>query len=229
MTLRLRVLVPAVLLAALLLAAPAGAAGEFIFYGYAQYVPAKDVVGATMDVYGIAAPGSIAPPIALDFANYQYTVWVDDMVIATYSNLPTYLKSSSFNGGVLRIYEDAKATGTAADYANLATFTDGTLILQASVDDGWSYMLIDGPTIRDGIFVGSGSGRCDFNGGSRLGELVAGEYYLDDWSFLGTPVSDPNPTVPAGFHRVFDVKIVAPNDPTPTEPQSWGQVKGSYR
>ncbi len=226
---RTKFLAPAVvLLVALSASVPVLAASEWIFYGYAKYAPAPDQVGAVMDVYGLAAPGSIAPPIAVDYANYEYTAWVSGMTIATYSNSLSWRKSSTFNGGILRIYADAKAGGTAADFLNPSTFTDGSLILVASVDNGFSSILTDGPTIRDGIFVGSGSGTCDFNDGSRLGDLVAAEYYLTNWFFGGTPISDPNPTVPAGFHRVFDLKLVSPNDPTSIEPNTWGGIKRLY-
>ncbi|MHB8078025.1 MAG: hypothetical protein ACYDIE_02045 [Candidatus Krumholzibacteriia bacterium] len=224
------------LVAALTAAAPALAASEVIFYGYAKYVPVIDAVGSTLEVYGLAAPGSVAPPIAFDWANYEYTVQVSGLTVATYAadSVPVgpYLldrKSSTYAGGIVRIYQDAKAGGTHADFAAPGTFSDGTLILTAAVDDGFASLLTDGPIVHDGIFVGSGSGTCDFNGGSRLDELVSAEYYLNDWFLGGVPISDPSPTVPAGFQRLFNVKLVSPNDPTSAEPGTWSGVKALYR
>ena len=224
------------LVAALTAAAPAMAASEIIFYGYAKYAPVVDAVGSTLEVYGLAAPGSVAPPVTFDWTNYEYTILGSGMTVATYvaDSVPvgSYLldrKTSSFTGGIVRIYQDAKAGGTHASFAAPATFVDGTLMLTASVDDGFAALLTDGPILHDGIFVGSGSGTCDFNGGSRLGELVTAEYYLNDWFFAGVPISDPNPTVPAGFQRLFNVKIVSPNDPTSAETGTWSGVKGLYR
>lgn len=224
------------LVAALATVAPAMAASEIIFYGYAKYTPVVDAVGSTMDVYALAAPGSVAPPLAFDWTNYEYTILVGGMTVATYvaNSVPVgpYLldrKTSTFTGGIVQIYQDAKVGGTHASFAAPATFVDGTLILTAAVDDGFSALLTDGPILHDGIFVGSGSGTCDFNGGSRLGELVTAEYYLNDWFFGGVPISDPNPTVPAGFQRLFNVKIVSPNDPTGLETGTWSAVKGLYR
>jgi hypothetical protein len=84
----------------------------------------------------------------------------------------------------------------------------------------------------DLFFSGSGNGSCDFFDGTQLMDLVTAEYYLDDWGFVGTPVADANPPyviVPDGFERKFDVKLTPPNDPTPTEPGTWGQVKSLYR
>lgn len=222
--------------AVLAAAAPALAAGEVIFYGYARYTPAVDVVGAGVEIYGLAAPGSVAPPIAFDWTNYDYTIWVSGMTVTGFlaDAVPvgTYVlnrEASTFTGGTIQIYEDAKAGGTHADYATPATFTDGALILTAAVDPGYSALLTDGPVIHDGIFVGSGIGTCDFNGGSRLADLVSAEYYLDDWTFAGTPISDPNPTVPNGFQRLWNVKIVAVNDPTPIDRSTWSGVKTLYQ
>jgi len=232
-----QVMIPALaLVAALAAAAPSLAAGEIIFYGYAKYTPAPDALGATLDVYGVASPGSVAPPIAFDWATTQYTVHVSGMAITSYTadSVPvgSYTldrQTTVFSDGTLEIFADPVAGGTAASYASPGTFTDGALILGAAVDPGFTSLLTDGPVVRDGVFVGSGSGTCDFNAGSRLAELVAAEYYLDDWFFGGTPISDPNPTVPAGFTRVFNVKIVSPNDPTAADEGTWGGVKALYR
>lgn len=237
MTKTCKALAPVLALVAVLAAVvPAFAAGEIIFYGYAKYTPVVDAVGSVVDVYGLAAPGSVAPPIAFDWTNYEYTIWVTGLTVAGFvadavpiGPYTLNRESTTFNGGAIQIWADPKVGGTHADFANPATFTDGTLILTAAVDPGFSSLLTDGPTLHDGIFVGSGIGTCDFNGGTRLPELVAAEYYLNDWTFAGTPISDPNPTVPAGFQRVWNVKIVPMNDPTPVEPGTWSGVKTLYR
>jgi hypothetical protein len=206
---------------------------EFLFFGYSRYLDNPDQVGSVMEVYGILNPATEVPvPISLDLANVQYTVFVASMLVASFSETPE-MKSLTFNGGVVNIYADAMGmpSFTDADYGDLSTFTDGELILVANVDDGWPALLWDFD--NDGRFTaGSNGGTCDFVAGTRLGDLVAGEYYLDDWGFFGSPYVDPDPpwtTVPDGFHRIFNVKITAPNDPTPTELSTWGQVKTLYR
>ncbi len=226
---------PAVaLLLALLLTAPALGNSEFLFSGYSKYWDGEtpDAVGSTMEVYGIlSSVWQVPPPIPLDTAQYQYTVYVASMMVSTYSFMPVPfpMKSLTYNGGEIHIYADPIATGTAADYADLTTFMDGELILVAAVDPNWSLMLSDSDA--DGSFSGTGSGTCDFVAGTQLGALAAAEYYLADWMLYGSPVSDPNSygiDVPAGFHRLFDVKIATTFDPTGSEPGTWGGVKNLY-
>ena len=230
-----KVLAPAALLIALLMTAHVMAGSEFLFDGYAVYSPAPDQVGATMDVYGILSTvGGVPTPIALDMDNFEYTVHVADMAIATYDEFPAIppiigpRKVLTFAGGMLRIYADAIVGGTAADFAAPGTFTDGELILAATVHDGWRMQLADpfGMT-----FAGSGVGFCDFYGGSNLADLIeyGGQPFLENWTFAGTGISDPSffVTVPDGYDRIFGVKLVYP-EPVPTTGSSWGGVKALF-
>lgn len=234
-----KVLAPAALLIALLMTAHVMAGSEFLFDGYAVYSPAPDQVGATMDVYGILSTvGGVPTPIALDMDNFEYTVHVADMAIATYDEFPAIppiigpRKVLTFAGGMLRIYADAIVGGTAADFAAPGTFTDGEPILFAGVKDNWTLNLMDGSITPDGVYTGSGAGFCDFIGGTQLDAITVAEYYLDDWNFLGLDISDDNPPatpVPAGYDRSFKVKLTPPNDPTPTVETTWGKIKELYR
>ena len=229
-------LAPAALLIALLMASTSVAGSEFLFNGNANYFPVVDQLNSEMAVNGILSTvGGVPTPIPVDMDNFEYTIHIEGMMVASVVNFdpPPFPRiSESFNGGAIYIYEDSKATGTAADYAFPATFVDGSMILMAVVDDGWSMMLIDGTATPPGVYTGSGSGTCDFTGGSRLGELIAAEYYLQDWFFAGLDISDDNPPstpVPANFDRSFKTKLVPPNDPTPSEDSTWGQVKKLYQ
>ena len=140
---------PAVaLLLALLLAAPALGNSEFLFNGYSKYWDSDppDAVGSTMEVYGIlSSVWQVPPPIPLDTAQYQYTVYVASMMVTAYSftTVPFPMKMLAYNGGEIHIYADPIATGTAADYADPTTFMDGELILVATVDPNWSLILSD--------------------------------------------------------------------------------------
>ena len=213
-------------------AVPALGQVEFTFEGYAAYAAGPDQAGAVMTVYGIANPPvSMPTPIPVDFATNQYTVAITGMVVDSYVfNGVAQTKNYVFNGGTLQIYENAIAGGTAANYAVPATFTDGTMLLQAAVDDGWTMDLND--PFGFGQFSGAGIGTCDMNGGSELGTLIGMDYPLNDWTFAGTGIAEPwFPffTVPAGYHHLFGVKVIFPYDPTPNEDASWGQVKTLFR
>lgn len=214
----------------------AWAQSEFLFNGYSRTMSGTpDAVGSAIEIYGtISTTGGVPTPIALDLVNYQYTIHVEGMTVGTYTYVPPPpfpQKQIVYNGGLLRMFADAKVGGTAASYAVPATFTDGELVLVASVDPIWTLLLSDLPP-TDGRFTGSGSGKCDFYDGTQLDAFIAAEYYFNDWNFLGVPVADPNPpftTVPAGFQRRFDIKLTPPNDPSPVFDRTWGGVKAIFR
>jgi hypothetical protein len=215
-----------------LFAIPAQSQVEITFEGYSSYTGAVDQIGSIMDVYGVANPAVSAPaPAILDYDNFQYTIHISGMtVVFSNFNAGTGILTVAFDGGEMAIYEDAIGGGTAANYGSLATFTDGDMILHAQVDNGWT-MNLDDP-LSSGAFSGAGYGTIVFDGGSSLTDLLNDGYTADDWAFAGTGISDPRPpffTVPAGFDRVFGVKLIFPTDPTPTEAQSWGNIKNMYR
>jgi len=211
---------------ALMVAVPA-VGQEFTFQGYAVYNPVPDAVGSTVTVYGIAnAPTVAATPVTTDFALNQYTICITGMAIATYDHDPVgRTKDYIFNGGVIQIFEDALAGGTPGDYANPGTFTDGTMLLDMAVDDGWEMDLND--PIGFGYHSGAGEGTCDVVGGSAYAELTGWGYELGDWLFFGTGISEIAPWTPApsGYDQVFGVKIIYPHDPTANEDLTWGAVK----
>jgi hypothetical protein len=235
-----KILLPTAMLAVLLVAGSATAQDtdgkEFLFNGYAVYEPAPDEVEATMDVYGmLSTVFSVPTPIMLDTDNYEYTIHVDNMVVATVVDFPPppfARRSLTYTGGTLTIYADAIAGGTAADYAAPGTFVDGEAILIASVDDGFVLNLMDTSVTPPGVYTGSGTGTCDFFAGTQLDALTAAEYYWDDWYMHALDVSDDNPPstpVPAGFDRSMKIKLVTPNDPTAAEESTWGRIKELYR
>ncbi len=216
----------------LILTVPALAQVEFTFEGFAAYTPGPDMTGAMLTVYGIANPPASAPtPVPVDFGNNEYTVAVTGMVSTDYVFDGVNLtKQMVFAGGTIGIYEDARVGGTAADFSDPATFTDGTLLLEATVDDGWEMLLND--ALGFGVFSGAGIGTCDMVGGIDLPLLEAMLYPLQDWTFAGTGISEPWPpfiTVPPGYDHVFGVKIAFPYNPTANTPATWGQVKDLYR
>lgn len=222
-----------VLAAALLVLASvygsAMAGAEFVSYGNAMYSSGVDVVGSTIDVYGIITDaGGLETPIPLDFVNFEHTVHVSGWVIASVTNPSSMVRTVTLNGGTIEIFTD---NATAADWANPATFVDGDMILSATLQDGFVLNMLD--TNLDDLYQGFGTGMCDMVGGSRLGELVAAEYELNDWIVnalnVADPGSGPGVTVPDGFDRVFDLKLVPPNDPTGTETSTFGSIKSLFR
>jgi hypothetical protein len=209
--------------------------GEFLFFGYSDYISGPvDEVGSMMEVYGIlSSAGGLVYPIPLATSTNEYTVYISDLVVIEATTTPM-LKNIKFNNGVIHIFEDPLMGGTMADYANRPTFVDGTEILTANVQDMFTVLLFDFD--GDGFYTGTASGACDFVGGTRVDELVAAEYYLEDWGFFSTIADDgagiPQGGVvdaPEGYDRLFTVKLTPPNDPTAIDTSTWGKVKSLYQ
>ncbi len=219
-------------LAAMVLVAAVPVLGqvEFTFEGFSKSTLGQDTVGSSYTVLGIANPPVSAPtPLPMDFASNQYTIRVVNMALTAFTFTPGLsMKEYVFNGAVIEIYEDAIAGGTAANYANEATFTDGVMLLQAAVDPNWD-MLLDNP-IGFG-FSGAGIGTCVLNGGSELAYLLGLEFPMGGWTFAGTGIAEPSffVSVPAGFDLVFGIKIIFPFDPTGNDDASWGDLKTMFR
>ncbi len=227
-----RILASAVLLlVSVALTAPAIGGAEFLGYGYAKYTPAPATLGATIEVYTIMDhPGGLDDPIFMDWTGTQYTAVVTGMPI-TVLNAAGWLLEETHGNGRIDIFADPVATGTAADFAVPGTFTDGTLILSAAVDPGFQTLMLDFDS--DTLFSGSGhSGPTTFDGGTRLGDLMAAEYYLYNWVLSATiqdHLAAPSVQVPDGYDRLFDIKITTDHDPTPTVGTTWGDVRKLYR
>ncbi|PJA77092.1 hypothetical protein CO151_00680 [bacterium CG_4_9_14_3_um_filter_65_15] len=197
------------LLIVLVLAAlPMGAAAQqlFDFTGQAL-IPGS--VGGTLDMYGeIFDPVPATTPIPLDFANYQYTVVVNAVMAAT-GIVRTY------SGGTIAIYEDA---GTAADYTNPATLSDGTAILLGTFSSFSQFVPPIGP--------GSASGTVDWVGGSRLNDIAPEDQA--GWAFL----SGTNPNsglLEPGYDEVWDGKVEPTTTIVDTENASMSKVKALFK
>lgn len=167
-------------------------------------------VGGSATMYGKIVNGLAVPtPIPLDFANYGYTVVVTGLVQTSAG------ATSLFTGGAITIYQDA---ATAADWANPATFTDGTAILSGSLVDFQRTMLTS--------TLGSGVGTVDWTGGTRLNELALADQ--TGWAFL-TAVSRAVSQVQPGYSERWDGKVEPVGDVVSTETASWSELKASFR
>ena len=115
--------------------------------------------------------------------------------------------------GTLTVYEDSDGF----DYANPASFTNGTAILVCTITD---FRLV--------LDTSSGSGSYDsvlqVTGGSLLPNLPANQ--IDGWQFAGITASTV--TIPPGYvHQVDGQTFLQP--PTHSVALSWGRLKRTYR
>lgn len=202
----MRTKITMLLLALILMAAPASAQQLFDFLGQAD-VP--DQVGGTLSLYSIMPEVSapIETPLPLDFANFQYTLVVTGLVLDADGSVQTY------SGGTITIYEDA---GTAADYANLGTFTDGTALLVGNVTLLTRQMFTS--------TIGTVSGNVDWTGGTQLDEFAPADQL--GWTFLsGVNARDFEP----GFDEVWDGKVEPQGPIVEVQESTWGALKALMR
>jgi len=206
---RLKVLAATMALA-VLIAAPVTRAADppnFDFNGYA-IVPTT--VGGILTMRSVLTNNGVVPtPILLDFANNQYTL----VVIGTLTNAA--LTPQYYSPATIEIWEDPIAGGTPANYANAATFTDGTLILSGAFDGNLTRN-------RFTSTVGSFIGKVDFSGGTRLGDLATPQ----DWPF-GGGWSRAVSTIPSGYNEQWDGKIDLA--PVAVDEKTWGGVKEIFK
>lgn len=179
---------------------------NFDFYGFAA-VPTT--TGGILQLRSVLTNNGVVPtPIALDFATMQHTLVITATLAGTVGIRQNYSPAT------VQIWSDPIGGGTAADYANTATFTDGTMILSGSFDGNLE-------RLRFTTSLGSFIGEVDFTGGTRQGELTT----TLGWP-LGGGWSRSVTGIPPGHQENWDGKI----DPSPVgvEQQTWSGVKSLY-
>lgn len=193
-----------IVLAVVALPLSASAQQLFDFNGQAM-VPAA--VGGTLSMYSVMYdPAPQTTPLPLDFDNFEYTLVVSGAILDVNGNPQSYV------GGVLTIYEDA---GTAADFTNNATFTDGTAILVGSFT-----------SLNRIVFLSTGSvqGYLDWNGGAWLNDIAPEDQ--TGWAFLaGTNSRSPEP----GYSETWDGKVEPPTIIVDDDLSSFGSVKALFK
>jgi hypothetical protein len=144
----------------------------------------------------------------------EYTAVVAATVFAYYGG---FLQVVDFaNGATVRVYEDV---GSAADFANPATFTDGALILSGGSND-MSGQRVDVAGNPWGVY-----GTIVFTGGSGLADLSSAcGFGLTMNDFIDFHFA----TSPPGYQEAYDAQWLCA-EPVSTESASWGSLKALYR
>jgi len=207
----MRTRITMLVLALLLLAVPASAQQLFDFLGQ-TVVPVG--VGGMLNMDSVMRdPYPATTPIPLDFANYEYTMVITNLVLV--SGDGTVASPQNYIDGTLVIYED---NTTVADYANPATFSDGTAILIGDLS-----------TLNRKMFtatLGSAAGWVDWIGGSRLDDIAPVDQL--GWPFL-TGISARDTNVEPGYDEEWDGKCEPEEPIVDVDNMSWGSVKALMR
>jgi hypothetical protein len=206
---RLKVLASAVALGALAMS-PGAYAGDPPNFDFNGYAIVSDVLNSPLTMRSVLTNNGVVPtPIPLDFTNNQYTL----VITGTLASIAGIARN--YPAATCNLYEDPIGGGTAANYANGATFTDGTLILSG---------VFDGNLVRNRITATLGNfiGKVDFSGGTRLADLSSPQ----DWP-CGGAWSRTIGGIPAGYQENWDGKIDL--SPVAVEQRTWDGVKQIYR
>ncbi len=193
-----------ILAAALAFAVPAMAQQLFDFNGQ-TIVPVS--VGGTLSMNAVVydAPPATTP-IPLDFANFEYTLVITGLVMDSDGT------TQSYSGGMIALYED---NGSSADFANPATFTDGTALMTGMITSLNRTMF----TANIGTVVGS----VDWTGGTRVNELAPEE--LVAWPLLSGINAMASQTEP-GYNENWDGKT---EQTVSNQVLDFGELKNSFR
>ncbi len=190
-------------------ALPLGASAQQLFdFNGQALLPAG--VGGQLTMYSVMFdPAPIDSPIPLDFANYEFTLVLEGATL-TVDGI-----SRIFAGGTVTIYQDA---ATSADYANPATFTDGTAILVGNLTSLSQFVPPVGP--------GSASGHLDWVGGTRLTDMAPDDQL--NWTFVSGTNANSGMLEP-GYDEVWDGKTEPPSTIVDTEAASMSKVKALFK
>lgn len=173
-------------------------------------------VGGTLTMYSVIQEGSalVVPPIPLDFANFDYTVVITDLVLDVDGNFQSY------SGGTVTIWEIANDS---ADYGNLATFTAGTAILVGDLNSMTrSDVTQPFPPFNRSITI---NGDLDWTGGTRVDDLAPADQI--GWHLFASANPDPAIVEP-GFDEEWDGKIELDRLVVPSSDSSMGKLKAGF-
>lgn len=194
-----------VLAVACIVAAPGLSSAQQLFDYNGQAIVPGAGGGSATAYLPIDEAGVIDTPLALDFANYDYTIVVVTGISSVVGGTTEFLP------GTITIYED---NATVADYGDPSTFTDGTVILSGSIYDFSITFLLS--------TLGSGLGSVDWTGGTRIDEFAPAD--RTGWAFVVTASTRSTVLVP-GYDQNWDGKVEPLEPVVDTEESSISEMK----
>lgn len=206
-------------------------------YGYLTHTAGPDLwtVGNSFTILTVADPGDVTY-IPMDNVANQYTVVLENLVVASVTPWRHYLIVEFETGMLFSAYEDSRTTGTAADFGSTgppnatapATFVDGTQIVTSGTasEEAQLYYDLDNGTMRFYWDEGLPLVNC-----ALLGPEFVPYPYFSIIGYIQPPDGSANPpvVVPAPGY-VFDFWAEGNcENPLQDPPTTWGRVKSVYR
>ena len=225
----MRSLVTTLLLAAcVLVAVPTAAPAQSLLFDYVgfDYEDPNNVGTEFGDVgrgyVGLGTVPFLFPPLVSNTVLNEYTFVISGLTSTGFDIVGPY-RVVSYTPGIIRIFEDAKATGSTADFStnppNLIappTFTDGDMILEGSLTNFKFVVNNDNGT-------GSFEAIFTVTGGTQFANF-AGQ--VAGWTFSGSTGNALN--IPEGYEHQIDGQTFL-NAPVNVRRTSWGRLKAGYR
>ena len=202
-----RLLFLAIVMSIFLLPGAAMAQQLFDFYGMVVLPTAEGEALTMHSVIRDASPATT--PLPLDFANYEYTIVVKDLILDSDSTVQVY------SNGAIAIYQDDM---TVATYGDEGSFTDGTALLTGVVTALNRNWIPDFP-------LGSVSGVVDWTGGTEIGSIAPEDQI--GWVFLAATNSRSS-TVEVGYDEAWDGKVEPIEPIVGTQKLTWDALKAMF-
>jgi hypothetical protein len=176
---------------------------NFDFFGCMPSIPTSN--GEAFTMVGFLTNNGVVPtPIPFTWVGEEHTV----VISATFDSKSGFFES--YTNATVHIYTDV-GPATAGNYANQASFSDGTLVLSGVINN---FQRIDFPGASSAY-----SGSVDWTGGTRLGELGANTTGYG----IGGSGNTSQGGIPAGYADCWDGKIDQPV--VAVDSATWHQVK----
>ena len=197
---------------------------DYVGYDYESPDPNSAIFGEVGSGYnGVGFVPVMFSPLTPDTVNNQYTYHITGLISNTVTPVGSFVIIDYSGPGTLRVYEDSKNTGTAADYGinppngtAPSSFTDGTLFLEGSIS---AFQIILNTSTNSGSYEASYMA----TGGSQLGNIPVNK--RTGWTFAGLTGNEIN--APEGYAHQVDGQVFV-TEITPVEPTTWGQIKNGF-
>ena len=133
-----------------------------------------------------------------------------------------WVYTTTYTGGVLRVYCDPSQD---ADYANKATFANGDMILEATLEN---FQIVTNTLAPTGCGGNQNADVTGYTGGSLVDRLSGFDCGIITGAFsVCSPETVPANIAALGYFGWSDTKLDV-DCPVPTENTTWGSLKSLY-
>ena len=225
----MRSLVTTLFLAACaLVAVPTATRAQSLLFDYVGFdyedpkAPGSQFGDAGNGYVGLGTVPFLFGPLVSNTTDNEYTYVMSGLTAMGFVSVGPY-RVINYSAGTIKIYEDAKVGGTAADFGTLPpnavappTFVDGTEILVGTLTN--FQFAVDNSN-------GTGSFEAVFTvtGGTQFANFAS---QVNGWTFAGSTGNALN--IPEGYAHQIDGQTFL-NAPVNVKRTTWGRLKAGYR